>query len=110
MLTVLVALVLAVGIACVVYGVVIERSWFRLRRYDLAILPPAGPSRDERPLTILHLSDLHFVRRDRMKARFLASLPRADVTVVTGDFLAEPHAVETAVDAVRAVRGNQASW
>jgi predicted MPP superfamily phosphohydrolase len=109
MLPVLLGLLIAVALACVVYGVAIERRWFRLRRYDLAILPPGAPG-DERRLTILHLSDLHFVRRDRKKARFLASLPRADVTIVTGDFLAEPEAVETAVGTIREVRGRLASW
>lgn len=102
----LVALLLVAGVACVAYGIAIERSWYRLRRYDLAILPPGGPQR----LVVLHLSDLHFVRRDPKKARFLASLPPADVTVVTGDFLAEPAGIETAVAAVRAVRGSCASW
>jgi predicted MPP superfamily phosphohydrolase len=109
MLPVLLVLLIAVALGCVVYGVAIERWWFRLRRYDLAILPPGAPG-DERRLTILHLSDLHFVRRDRKKARFLASLPRADVTIVTGDFLAEPEAVETAVGSIRQVRGRRASW
>jgi predicted MPP superfamily phosphohydrolase len=102
----LVALLVAAGVACVAYGIAIERSWYRLRRYDLAILPPGGPQR----LAVLHLSDLHFVRTDPKKARFLASLPPADVTVVTGDFLAESAAIETAVAAVRAVRGSSASW
>src|SRR5262245_56614575 len=106
MLPVIIALLAAAGLACVVYGVVIERTWFRLRRYELAVLPPDGARRDDRPLTILHLSDLHFVRRDGKKGRFLASIPQADVTVVTGDFLAEPEAVETTVAAVRAVRGS----
>ena len=102
----LVALLVTAGVACVAYGIAIERSWYRLRRYDLAILPPGGPQR----LVVLHLSDLHFLRTDTKKARFLASLPPADVTVVTGDFLAEPAAVETAVAAVRTVRGGFASW
>ena len=105
MLPVLVV-VLVSGALCVVYGIAIERRWYRLRGYDLAILPPTGPER----LDILHLSDLHFVRGDRAKQRFLAGLPSADVTVVTGDFLAEPQAVETAVAAVRATRGRLASW
>jgi len=110
MVVVIIALLLVAGIACVLYGVAIERTWFRLRRYSLAILPDGTPARAGRPLTILHLSDLHFVRHDAKKARFLASLPAADVTVVTGDFLAEPEAVETAVEAVRSVRGRSASW
>jgi predicted MPP superfamily phosphohydrolase len=98
--------VVAVGAACVAYGTLFERRWYRLRGHDLAILPSDGPER----LDVLHLSDLHFVRGDRAKVRFLASLPAADVTVVTGDLLAEPEAVETAVAAIRATRGRLASW
>ena len=98
--------VAALAVACVAYGTLIERRWYRLRGYDLAILPPNGPQR----LDVLHLSDLHFVHGDAGKARFLATLPQADVTVVTGDLLAEPEAVETAVAAIRANRGRLASW
>jgi predicted MPP superfamily phosphohydrolase len=104
-LSVLVVVVI-VGALCIAYGVAIERRWYRLRTYDLAILPPGGPD----TLDILHLSDLHFVRDDGKKARFLAGLPSADVTVVTGDFLAEPEAVEAVVEAVRPARGRSASW
>ena len=88
---------------CVAWGVVVERRWYRLVRHRLDILPAAGDG--PRSLTILHLSDLHFVAGDRRKAAFLAGLPRADVTIVTGDFLAEPQAVETAVAAVEPLRG-----
>lgn len=98
--------ILAVGACCVLWGIFVERHRYRLRRYRLAILPPGGPA----ALSVLHLSDLHFVRRDPRKTRFLSSLPDADVTVVTGDFLAEPEAVETVVAAVAPVRGRLASW
>lgn len=98
--------VVVLAVLCVLYGTLIEHTWFRLRRYEVAILPAEGPG----ALTVLHLSDLHFVRDDAKKARFLASLPRADVTVVTGDFLAEPEAVETVVAAVAPVRGRLGSW
>ena len=98
--------VAVVAAGCVLYAIVVERRWYRLVRRGLAILPADAP----RTLTILHLSDLHFVRDERRKAAFVASLPAADVTVVTGDFLAEPEAVETAVAAVRAARGRLASW
>ena len=91
---------------CIAYGVVVERRAYRLVRRGLAILPGEGPA----ALTVLHLSDIHFVREDRRKTDFIASLPRADVTVVTGDLLAEPEAVETVVDALRPVRGRHASW
>ncbi|HEX6399694.1 MAG TPA: metallophosphoesterase [Actinomycetota bacterium] len=104
MLPVIVAIV-AIAAACIAYGVVIERSWYRVVRYRLDILPTGAT-----PLTVLHLSDLHFVRDDGRKARFLASIPPPDVAVVTGDFLAEPEGVESAVAGVRPVRGRVASW
>ena len=94
------------AVVCVVYGVAIERRAYRLVRRGLAILPADGPE----TVTVLHLSDLHFVTDDPRKHAFLATIPRADVTVVTGDFLAEPEAVETAVAAVRETRGRLASW
>ena len=100
--------VVAIGAACVIYGVAIERRWYRLVCYRLAMLPAEGKGPET--LTVLHLSDLHFVRGDRSKARFLAGLPQADITVVTGDFLAEPEAVERTVAAVRPTRGRLASW
>ena len=98
--------VLVLGVCCVLWGIFVERRRYRLVRHRLDILPATTAN----PLTVLHLSDLHFVRRDRGKAAFLAGLPAADVTVVTGDFLAEPEAVETTVAAVHAVRGRLASW
>lgn len=97
--------VLAAGAAVAAYAVFVERRWYRLSRYRLDILPAAGsPS-----LTVLHLSDLHLVMGDRRKARFLGSLPRADVTVITGDILGEPEAVEFAVETLRPLRGRKAS-
>jgi uncharacterized protein len=101
-------IVLAAGVVCVAWGVLVERHWYRLVRHRLDILPAGGDG--PASLTLLHLSDLHFVAGDRRKAAFLSSLPRADVTVVTGDFLAEPEAVESAVAAVAATRGRLASW
>jgi uncharacterized protein len=94
------------GVGCVLYGIFIERFRYRVLRHRLDILPAAAT----RPLVVLHLSDLHFVRHDPRKSRFLAALPTPDVTIVTGDFLAEPEAIEAAVEGVRSVRGSLASW
>jgi hypothetical protein len=92
--------------ACVAYGVFVERRWYRVVAYRLPILPAQTQSR----LTLLHLSDLHFVASDQGKARLLASLPPADVTVVTGDMLGEPEAVEAVAAALRPARGAAASY
>jgi predicted MPP superfamily phosphohydrolase len=98
--------IVAAGLACVLYGALVERRWYRRREYRVAVLPSDAVT----PVTVLHLSDLHMVRGDRAKARFLASLPAADVTVVTGDFLGEPEAVERVVEALRPLRGRMASY
>jgi predicted MPP superfamily phosphohydrolase len=98
--------VLAAGIGCVAYGVYVERKWFRTARYRLELLPGESST----PLRILHLSDIHFLRSDRAKQRFLASLPAPDVCVVTGDILGEPEAVKGAVAALQPVRGRMVSW
>jgi uncharacterized protein len=101
-----IATIAVLGVGCVLYGIFIERFRYRVLRHRLDILPAAAA----RPLVVLHLSDLHFVRHDLRKSRFLATLPTPDVTIVTGDFLAEPEAIEAAVEGVRSVRGSLASW
>lgn len=106
MLIPVVLIVLGAGLLCVAYGVLIERRWYRLARYRLDILPADAPG----SVSVLHLSDLHFVRGDRKMTGFLAGLPPADVTVVTGDILGEPQAVEEAAAALRPTRGRLASY
>ncbi len=104
MLLPVLAAMLGVGVACIAYGAAIERHWYRLTRYRLDILPMAAT------LTVLHLSDLHVVRGSERLRRFVASLPAADVTTVTGDILGEPEAVEEAVAILRGVRGRLGSY
>ena len=94
------------GLACVAYGVLIERRWYRGTRYRLEVARPGLST----PISILHLSDLHFLAGDRRKARFLGSLGRPDVTVLTGDVIGEPEGVEEAVAALRPLRGRLASY
>ncbi|HXF58148.1 MAG TPA: metallophosphoesterase [Actinomycetota bacterium] len=95
----------ALGGACVLYGVLVEPRWYRLQRYRLPVLPPASG-----PLTVLHLSDLHLRARDPAKVRFLTSLPRPDLAVVTGDLLGEPEAAEAVAAALHPLRGRLASY
>jgi uncharacterized protein len=104
MLAWLLLAILLIGVLVIAYAVLVERRWYRLRRHRVAILPTDGA-----PLTVLHLSDLHLVGADEGKRRFLATLPRADVSVITGDILGEPEAVEFAAAALRPVRGRVAS-
>lgn len=100
---ILVAL-LGLGALVAAYAVFVERRWYRLVRHRLDILPAGTVG-----LTVLHLSDLHLTESDGRAASFLASIPRADVTVLTGDALGDPSAVEFVARALRPVRGRVAS-
>lgn len=74
---------LAAG-ACVAYGVFVERRWYTLRRVTIPALPPG-----QRPLRVLHISDLHLTgdQPDKVEwVRRLAGL-RPDLVVDTGDNL-----------------------
>src|SRR5207247_10569978 len=85
--------VAVLAVACVAYGILIERRWYRLVRRRIPILPTDGAPE----LTMLHLSDLHLTPRSRTMRGFLSGLPRCDVCVVTGDMVGEPESVEDAV-------------
>jgi len=99
-------ILLGAGLVCVAYGVFVERRWYRGLRYRVDVARPGLGT----PISILHLSDLHFRAGDRRKTRFLASLERPDVAVLTGDVIGEPEGVEEAVAALRPLRGRLASY
>jgi uncharacterized protein len=77
----------AAGAACVGYGILVERDWYRLRRERVEALGPGQPS-----LTVLHLSDLHMTAADTRRMAFLERLAAepVDLVVLTGDMLGEP--------------------
>ncbi|MBX3194101.1 MAG: metallophosphoesterase [Microbacteriaceae bacterium] len=74
----------AAGAAAFAWGVVVERNRFIVRHETLPVLEPGS-----RPLTILHLSDLHMAPWQRAKQDFVRSLIRfePDLVVDTGDNL-----------------------
>jgi uncharacterized protein len=89
--------VAAAGAACVAYGVLVERDWYRLRRETVPALEPGRP-----PLTVLHLSDLHLTAADGRRVEFLRRLAEepADLVVLTGDMLGEPAGLDPVLDAL----------
>jgi len=91
------AVVTGVGVASLAYAWGYERKAFRLRRYDVPVLPPGAP-----PIKVLHVSDLHITPGQRSKQRWVAALAELepDLVVDTGDNLAHPRAVPTALAAL----------
>ncbi|MGV8850930.1 MAG: metallophosphoesterase [Propionibacteriaceae bacterium] len=93
------ALAAAVGLfgaGCFGYGVVVERNAFTLRRFTAPVLP-AG----ERPMRVLHISDMHLSTDRRNLVRWVDSLAglRPDLVVTTGDNFSQPEALPMVYEA-----------
>ena len=96
----------ATGLLLLLYAWLIEPRWLRIRRRVIHI--PGLPAALE-GVTLLHISDLHIGRRRLPPEGFverLAQIP-ADVVVVTGDFIAEPAALERCCAAFKKVGGGR---
>jgi uncharacterized protein len=81
---------LATGVAGVGYASLIERNWFRLRRYEVPVLPPG-----QRPIKVLHISDAHLTPGRKRMIEWVRGLDALDPDLVvnTGDSISHPHAV-----------------
>lgn len=91
---------LAAPAAIFLYAVIIGRRDFKLRTVELKL----GL---EKPITILHISDLHFRKGQRKKVRFLTSLSKLqpDLVINTGDNLGgidqETHTAEALTELLK---------
>lgn len=88
---------LGVGVACLAYGIGIERTAFQVRRISAAVLPPGAES-----LRLLHVSDIHLLPRQTRKRDFLRGLAglQPDVVVTTGDNIAAHDAIGPLIDSL----------
>ena len=79
-----VGVVAAAGAAALAWGVFVERNRFTVRHEILSVLPPGS-----RPLTVLHLSDLHMAPHQTRKQEWVRSLAlyEPDLVINTGDNL-----------------------
>jgi predicted MPP superfamily phosphohydrolase len=87
----------AAGAAGIGYAAGIERRHWTLREVTLPVL-----AEGTRPVKVLHVSDLHITPGQRSKQRWVAALAELepDLVVNTGDNLAHPRAVPTALAAL----------
>src|SRR5690348_2460158 len=84
------------GLGTLAYSAGIEVRNFVVRRVEVPVLPPG-----QRPLKVLHVSDLHLTPTQGVKRRWVASLAdlEPDLVVNTGDNLAHPDSVAPLVEA-----------
>ena len=74
-----------------------EARRYTLRRFDVPVLPPGA-----RPLTVLHVSDLHMTPGQHRKQEWLRGLAalEPDLVIDTGDNLSHREAVPVVCDAL----------
>jgi predicted MPP superfamily phosphohydrolase len=74
----------AIGLGAFAWGTLVERNAFTIRRETLPLLAPGA-----RPLTLLHLSDIHMAPWQRAKQDWIRSLAifEPDLVINTGDNL-----------------------
>ncbi len=85
------------GAACLAWAAGYEVGAFRLRRVDVPLL-----ARGERPLRVLHLSDMHLTPSNTRRIEWVRGLAalEPDLVVDTGDNLAHVDAVPSALKAL----------
>ncbi|HVM21156.1 MAG TPA: metallophosphoesterase [Egibacteraceae bacterium] len=86
------ALTAAAGLA---WSAGVERRWYTVRHATVPVLEPTA----DRPLRVLHLSDIHQLPGQDHRLRFIrtAALANPDVVVVTGDLLESDEAIDDVV-------------
>ncbi|MGC5076862.1 metallophosphoesterase [Agrococcus sp. DT81.2] len=94
--------VLAAGAAVAAYATAVEPRAFRIRTEELRLLPAGA-----RPITVLHLADIHLAPWQRSKLDWLEDLVAVepDLIVNTGDSLGHRAALPALTDALRGFRG-----
>ncbi len=88
----------AVGVlalAAALWGILIERNWYAIRRENLRILPKGAKS-----ITVLHISDVHMAPWQKRKQRWIKRLGNEaiDLVVNTGDNLGHSDGIAPALE------------
>ncbi|WP_165070159.1 metallophosphoesterase [Marisediminicola senii] len=92
----------ALGVGAVAWGALVERNSFTVREETLPVLAPGA-----RPLTVLHLSDLHMAPWQAAKQEWVRSLAvlEPDLIVNTGDNLGHADGIDGIEYALEPFRG-----
>ena len=85
----------------------IEPNWFHLRHKTVRVNKPLPG-----PLTVLHLSDLHFVKERFFVSRFFEKLERLEIdfVFVTGDLIDAPSGIEPCINHLKKLKPKQGTY
>jgi predicted MPP superfamily phosphohydrolase len=92
----------AAGAGVLLYGSVIERNAFVVRRFEIPVLAPGA-----QPLRVLHVSDLHITAGQRRKHAWIRRLAdlRPDLVINTGDTLSAKDAIPAVMHSLEPLFG-----
>lgn len=92
----------ALAIGAFTWGALVERNRFTVRHETVPLLDPAA-----RPITVLHLSDLHMAPWQKAKQTWISTLTdyEPDLIVATGDLLGHEFGLEGVKSALEPFRG-----
>ena len=90
----------ALGILAAIWGIGIERFLFVVRRENIKVVPA-----NSKPITVLHIGDIHLAPWQRRKAKFVHSLAqlKPDLVINTGDNLGHADAIGPVLTALAPV-------
>ena len=90
----------ALGILAAIWGIGIERFLFVVRRENIKLLPAKS-----KPITVLHIGDIHLAPWQKRKAKFVHSLAqlKPDLVINTGDNLGHADAIGPVLTALAPV-------
>ncbi|OGW85282.1 MAG: hypothetical protein A3C35_04965 [Omnitrophica bacterium RIFCSPHIGHO2_02_FULL_46_11] len=85
----------------------VEPNWYRLRRITIH-----GQKKVRKPITILHLSDIHFVGSEGSKRGFFQKLSmlNPDLIFLTGDIIDNNEGIDTAVRLISGLRARYGTF
>ncbi|MEO7348310.1 MAG: metallophosphoesterase [Terrimesophilobacter sp.] len=92
----------AAAVGAFAWGALVERNRYIVRRETVPVLDPAA-----RPITVLHLSDLHMAPWQTAKQEWIRTLTdyEPDLIVATGDLLGHERGLEGVKRALEPFRG-----
>ncbi len=91
----------SVFVLLILWASFVEPHWYHLKRVKIQ-----GQKKLHKPITILHLSDIHFIKNPGSKRRFFQKLSmlNPDLIFLTGDIIDHDDGIDTAVQMISGLR------
>ena len=99
-------IIFVIIVSFLVWSGLVEPHWYRLKRIKVR------QKKIRRPISILHLSDIHFIKTPGSKRRFFQKLSmlNPDLIFLTGDIIDNNEGIDTAVRFISGLRARYGTF